>query len=154
MRMTSGSTAIARAMQRRCCWPPDRANASWLSLSFTSSHSAALRRTASTFSSLGLMPLTFIPNVRLSRIDFGNGFGFWNTIPIRRRRSTASTSEALRSSPWNWSVPRTLVPGMRSFMRLRQRRNVDLPQPDGPMSAVISFRRMSSVTPWSACVLP
>jgi hypothetical protein len=25
---------------------------------------------------------------------------------------------------------------MRSFMRLKQRRNVDLPQPDGPMNAV------------------
>jgi hypothetical protein len=27
----------------------------------------------------------------LSKIDFGNGFGFWKTIPIRRRTSTGST---------------------------------------------------------------
>ena len=27
----------------------------------------------------------------LSKIDFGNGFGFWNTIPIRLRTSTGST---------------------------------------------------------------
>ena len=29
------------------------------------------------------------------------------------------------------------VPAMVSFMRFRQRRNVDLPQPEGPMSAVM-----------------
>ena len=29
----------------------------------------------------------------LSKIDFGKGFGFWNTIPIRRRTSTVSTLE-------------------------------------------------------------
>ena len=28
---------------------------------------------------------------------------------------------------------------MRSFIRLRQRSTVDLPQPDGPISAVISL---------------
>ena len=28
---------------------------------------------------------------------------------------------------------------MRSFIRLRQRSTVDLPQPDGPIIAVISF---------------
>ena len=39
---------------------------------------------------------------------------------------------------------------MRSFMRLRQRMNVLFPHPDGPMSAVISFAAMSSVTPSSA----
>jgi hypothetical protein len=27
----------------------------------------------------------------LSKIDFGNGFGFWNTMPMRRRTSAAST---------------------------------------------------------------
>ena len=32
-----------------------------------------------------------------------------------------------------------LAPGIRSFMRLKQRMNVLLPQPDGPMKAVIWF---------------
>jgi hypothetical protein len=85
MRMASGCTAMARAMHRRCCWPPDSAQASWCSLSLTSSHSEARRRTASTRSSSAF---------RLSLIDFGNGFGFWNTMPMRRRRSTGSTSDA------------------------------------------------------------
>ena len=40
---TSGRSATARAMHRRCCWPPDRPSALCFSLSFTSSHSAAWR---------------------------------------------------------------------------------------------------------------
>src|SRR5438477_288128 len=39
--------------------------------------------------------------------------------------------------------PSTRVPGMVSFMRFRQRRKVDLPQPDGPMSAVICWALIS-----------
>ena len=34
------------------------------------------------------------------------------------------------------------APSIRSFIRFRQRRNVVLPQPDGPISAVISFFRI------------
>ena len=39
----SGLTAIARAMHRRCCWPPERPRPLCFSLSLTSSHSAARR---------------------------------------------------------------------------------------------------------------
>ena len=35
-----------------------------------------------------------------SIVIVGNGFGFWNTIPIRRRTSAASTLLAYRLSPW------------------------------------------------------
>ena len=38
-----------------------------------------------------LRPLIFGPYATLSKIVFGNGFGFWNTIPIRRRTSAEST---------------------------------------------------------------
>ena len=37
-----------------------------------------------------------------------------------------------------------------SFMRLSVRSSVDLPQPDGPMNAVIWFSGMSMLMPWSA----
>ena len=46
---------MARAMHRRCCWPPERPSAFCLSLSFTSSHSAALRRACSTRSSISAL---------------------------------------------------------------------------------------------------
>src|SRR5436305_4980885 len=41
MRMTSGSTAMVRAMHRRCCWPPESPMPGWLRRSLTSSHRAA-----------------------------------------------------------------------------------------------------------------
>ena len=89
-----------------------------------------------------------------SKIDFGNGFGFWNTMPTRARSSTASTFGSLTFSPSISIVPVTRAIGMVSFMRLRQRRNVDLPQPDGPMKAMTAFSGISTVTFFSACFSP
>ncbi len=77
------------------------------------------------------------PAATLSRIDIvGNGVGRWNTMPMWRRTAIALVPRrrcrvrrgALRRS--------TRAPGTVSCMRLRQRRSVDLPQPDGPMIAV------------------
>jgi hypothetical protein len=47
-----------------------------------------------------------------------------------------------------------VAPAMWSFMRLRQRRNVDFPHPDGPMSAVTWIRGMSMLTLSTAVVSP
>ena len=44
----------------------------------------------------------------------------------------------------------TSAPGIRSFMRLKQRMNVLLPQPEGPMNAVTKFLRTSIVTSFNA----
>ena len=38
--------------------------------------------------------------------------------------------------------PSTRAPGTMSFIRFSERRNVDLPQPDGPMSAVTWFGKI------------
>ena len=43
---------------------------------------------------------------------------------------------------------------MPSFMRLRQRSNVLLPQPDGPMNAVTWFLRIVIETSRSASLSP
>ena len=40
------------------------------------------------------------------------------------------------------TAPSTREPGTMSFMRFSVRRKVDLPQPDGPMSAVTSLGRI------------
>ena len=48
MRMTSGSTAMVRAMHSRCCWPPESPMPGWLRRSLTSSHSPAPRSDCST----------------------------------------------------------------------------------------------------------
>ncbi|CSC38155.1 Uncharacterised protein [Vibrio cholerae] len=38
--------------------------------------------------------------------------------------------------PCNFTSPSTRVPSTRSFIRLMQRKSVDLPQPEGPINAV------------------
>ncbi len=50
--------------------------------------------------------------------------------------------------------PEMRQPSTRSFMRFRLFKNVDLPQPDGPMNAVISFSGMSILIFFSAWKLP
>src|SRR5215203_804606 len=46
------------------------------------------------------------------------------------------------------------APGMSAFRRLMERRNVDLPHPDGPMSAVTARAGIVRLTSWSACLEP
>ena len=93
MRMTSGSTAIVRAMQSRCCWPPESPMPGWSRRSLTSSHSPAPRSDCSTRSRVSpRVPLRRRPAATLSKIDMvGNGLGFWKTIPTARRTLTTST---------------------------------------------------------------
>ena len=43
---------------------------------------------------------------------------------------------------------------MRSFIRLSDRRNVDLPQPDGPIRAITERSGTSSAMSQSACLAP
>src|SRR5437870_12943302 len=49
------------------------------------------------------------------------------------------------SSPLRRTLPSTLALGIVSCMRLRQRINVDLPQPDGPMIAETACSSKSNV---------
>src|SRR5262245_29834317 len=60
-------------------------------------------------------------------------------MPILRRIWTGSTPGAYTSTPSTRTVPATRAPGITSCIRLRHRMNVDLPQPEGPMSAVTAF---------------
>ncbi len=75
-------------------------------------------------------------------------------MPIRRRRATASTPGPLMSSPSNRRVPSIRAPGIRSFIRLKQRSSVLLPQPEGPISAVIWLRGISIAMSFSASDVP
>ena len=47
-------------------------------------------------------------------------------------------------------LPVILTSGIRSFIRLRDFKNVDFPQPEGPMSAVMACSGISSVISLSA----
>ena len=92
---TSGSTASARAMHSRCCWPPDSEMPGEPSRSLTSFHSPAPRSAPSTCSASTLREVSRSPAATLSKIDIvGNGLGFWKTMPIARRTATTSTPSA------------------------------------------------------------
>ena len=144
MRITSGCTAMARAMHSRCCWPPDRLKA--LSLQLV----------------LDLVPqggpgqalLDQVVHVGLDAVDLGSE----GDVVVDRLGERVGLLEhhadapadldgahpgPYRASPSKSMRPSTRAPGIRSFSRLRQRRNVVFPQPDGPIRAVISWRPMS-----------
>ena len=100
------------------------------------------------------MPFRRSPAATLSKIDMvGNGLGRWKTMPTVRRTATGSTAEPYRFSSSSSTLPSTRPPGVTSCMRLRVRRNVDLPQPDGPMKAVTergsTVIEMSSIALWA-----
>ena len=50
------------------------------------------------------------------------------------------------STPSSDTVPANFALGTNSCMRFKMRRNVDFPQPEGPISAVTSFGRIASET--------
>ena len=97
-RRTSGSGAMVRATQSRCCWPPESASGESRSRSFTSSQSAARRSARSTMPSRSLRESggpTLSPAATFSAMDIvGKGVGFWKTIPTVRRTAMALTSLA------------------------------------------------------------
>ena len=66
-------------------------------------------------------------------------------MPMRRRTSTGSTVGPYRSIPWYVTRPSTRAMSIRSFIRFKHRSTVDLPHPDGPISAVISCSAMDEI---------
>ncbi len=73
-------------------------------------------------------------------------------MPTRDRSKTGSTSGELMFSPSMKISPVTLAPSIVSFIRFRHRRKVDLPQPDGPISAVTDRSYTGSDTSNTACL--
>jgi len=63
-------------------------------------------------------------------------------------------SGPLIDSPSKVIWPFILAPGIRSFIRLKQRSRVLLPQPEGPIRAVILFRGMEIVMSFRASDVP
>src|SRR5437762_11436477 len=58
------------------------------------------------------------------------------------------------SAPSRNTCPVMRAPGTVSCMRLRQRRKVDLPHPDGPMTAVTERSRNCTLASRTACIEP
>jgi hypothetical protein len=88
----------------------------------------------------------------LSNTLIGNGLGCWKTMLTRRLSSVTSSV----STSWSSSMmrPKRDALGVSSVRRLSERRSVVLPQPDGPISAVMLRGSMERLTPWTARKLP
>ncbi len=84
----------------------------------------------------------------------GKGFGCWNTMPTSRRSATGSVPFENTETPSSRMSPAWRVCGISSFNRFTERKNVLLPQPDGPISAVTARRGMATVTSNNAWVAP
>ena len=160
MSSTRGRTASERAMHSRCCWPPDSAEPGCLSRSRTSFHSPARVRDSSTSASrsalrdLGAGELAARP--ARCRRSTSPGTGWASGRPCRSpcgRRSAGAPGRRC-PAPSSRTSPASAAPGTSSCIRLRMRRNVDLPQPDGPISAVTCPAGMSRLTRSSTLRLP
>ena len=79
----------------------------------------------------------------------GNRLNAWNTIPMRRRMRSTSTPLAVISSP-----SMRIRPASIGSRRLMQRRSVDLPLPEAPMSATTSCSATSRSMPLSTSSSP
>src|SRR5574344_292113 len=66
-------------------------------------------------------------------VMLGNRLNCWNTMPIRSRILLMSISGEVMSVP-----SKKMWPPVGCSSRLRERRKVDLPQPEGPMMAMTS----------------
>ena len=75
-------------------------------------------------------------------------------MPTSRRNATGSVPLEKTETPSSRMSPVWRVFGISSFRRLIERRNVLLPHPEGPISAVTARRGMVNVRSKSACVAP
>src|SRR3984893_9782253 len=156
MSSNAGSMAMARAMHKRCCCPPERLMAGLFNRSFTSSHNCARRSALSAISCIVRSPAVWArrtPITAFSKIDFvGNGLGRWNTMPISLRTDVGSISGSYTSWPSNSTRPCMRALGTSSCIRLMHRITVLLPLPEGPINAVTlrgaAARSTSSTTLW------
>src|SRR3972149_9479335 len=85
---------------------------------------------------------------------FGNGLGFWNTIPMRLLSSVISKFLECIFVPLYRISPLTRNIGTRSFILLRHLINVLLPHPEGPIIAVTDFSGISKFTFFNAGFSP
>ena len=155
----SGSIASARAMHSRCCWPPDSASADSCSRSFTSSQSAAACRLSSTRaaqlarSTRHAVDAQAVGDVLEDRLRERVRLLEHHADAPAQRDDVDAAARRCRA-PSMRTVPSTRAPAMMSFIRFSVRRNVLLPQPDGPMNAVTRFAEMSMLMSFSARLAP
>ncbi len=139
-KISSGREASARAQATRCCWPPE----SWDGRCFSRSRSPRVSMTWSSHFWSGFWPAMSIGRVMFSTaFRVGIRLNDWNMKPIRSRRSRVRSRSF---SPVISVSPSHTCPADTVSSPARQCISVDLPDPDGPMTAVKRPRAMSTST--------
>jgi hypothetical protein len=142
---TSGLVTSARAIATLCCCPPD----SWAgrrrpypSRPTSASSACALRRS-------GRRPASRSGSSTFCcTVSDGSRLKDWKTKPTRLRRSLVSR---FSFSPVIGSPPSSTSPPLGRSRPAAHCRNVLLPEPEGPMTAVKLPRGSARSTPRSAC---
>ena len=145
----SGCIDRQRAMATRCFCPPES------SCGKASAFSARPTSLSRSMPALAAAPAERPskrtgPMVRFSRtVRWANRLKDWNTMPMRRRRAGTSASGARMSWP-----SMKMRPPLGWSSRLRQRRKVLLPVPDGPMMEITSPTAISALISFSTSSSP
>jgi hypothetical protein len=158
IRRTSGLVATARAMHRRCCWPPDRPVPGCVEavLRLVPQRGAAQRflHDLVQLRLVGGQPVDAraVGDVVVDRLRERVGLLEDHAdLGAQLHRVDAIVVDILAVER---DLPSTRATSIVSFIRLRQRRKVDLPQPEGPMNAVTVLSLMSTSTSLIAWVSP
>ncbi len=145
---TSGRVTMARASATRCCCPPE----SSLGRCPARSRSPTRSSTSRTSARAGRRPASRSGRATFcSALSEGSRLNAWKTKPIRVRRSKVSF-RSLR--PVSSVSPRNTWPPVGRSRPAVHWSRVDLPEPDGPMTAVNVPLGTSRLTPSSAVTAP
>ena len=139
--ITVGRETSARATATRCCWPPESSEGRCESRSAR----PTLVVTCSTQAMSGLIPASLSGSTMFSAaVSIGSRLKNWKMNPMCSRRSSVScvSSRAPMSTPAIVTSPDV---GLSSPARMCM--SVDLPEPDGPITAVRRPSAMSTETP-------
>src|SRR3954471_4341359 len=142
--MTLGRETSARATATRCCWPPESSDG----LCDRRSPRPTLATTSSSQAGSGLAPARRVGSTMFSAaVSIGSRLKNWKMKPMWSRRSLVSSSSPrpLMSTPETVTSPEV---GLSRPARMCM--SVDLPEPEGPMTAVRRPAAMSTETLRSA----
>ena len=139
---TSGSTASARAMHSRCCWPPERPSARLFQpVLDLVPDGRAPQGLFYDLIKLRLVVDAVGPGTVGNVVINAHGEGIWllehHAHPLAQLDSRPCPARKYPRRP-DGSCRSIRQPSTRSFIRFRVWSSVDLPQPDGPMNAVMS----------------
>src|SRR5215218_4831626 len=147
--MISGAIAMARAMATRCCWPPERLRGKRSVKAAKPTLANRSRAIVSASAFVIFFTMTGPDITFCSAVMWGKRSNCWNTMPIRARKRARSRPRGVErlSLKSMRRSPTCSVPADGSSSRLMQRKKVDLPQPDGPITTTTWPRSTSSETP-------